>query len=113
MAAQAYAKEPVHAAAGALETVTLSALPREAQKTYRLIHAGGDFPYDKDGMVFGNRERILPSKVRGFYREYTVATPSARNRGARRLVCGGTPPNAPEICYYTDDHYSSFKRVQP
>jgi ribonuclease T1 len=113
MNAQVHAKESVYAATGALETVALAALPREAQKTHRLILAGGNFPHDKDGTVFGNRERILPAKIRGFYREYTVATPGARNRGARRLVCGGEPPTAPEICYYTDDHYSSFKRVQP
>ena len=93
------------------DTVALSALPAEAQNTYRLIHVGGPFPYDKDGSVFGNRERLLPVKARGYYREYTVKTPRARNRGARRLVCGGKPPTTPDVCYYTDDHYASFKRV--
>jgi ribonuclease T1 len=95
------------------DTVDLVALPREAQTTHRLVHAGGPFPYDKDGTVFGNRERLLPPKTRGYYREYTVKTPGARNRGARRLVCGGTPPTKPEACYYTDDHYVSFKRIAP
>lgn len=104
---QVQAKETL----ASLEIVALSALPREAQKTHQLILAGGPFPYDKDGIVFGNRERILPKKPRGYYHEYTVTTPGARNRGARRLVCGGKPPSTPDVCYYTGDHYSSFKRV--
>ena len=94
-----------------LETVALAALPGEARATHRLVLAGGPFPNQQDGIVFGNRERILPRTARGYYREYTVATPGARHRGARRLVCGGKPPQNPDVCYYTDDHYSSFKRV--
>lgn len=93
------------------ETVALTALPREARTTHRLILAGGPFPHGKDGTVFGNRERMLPRKARGYYHEYTVATPGARNRGARRMVCGGNPPQRPDVCYYTDDHYASFKQV--
>ena len=96
----------------ALAEISLSELPVQAQETHRLVHAGGPFPYAKDGVVFGNRERLLPRKARGFYREYTVKTPGARNRGARRLVCGGTPPTTPEVCYNTDDHYASYKRVR-
>ena len=92
-------------------TVQLAALPQEAQATERLIRAGGPFPYAKDGSVFGNRERQLPRKPRGYYREYTVKTPQARDRGLRRIVCGGTPPTRPEACYYTDDHYASFRRI--
>nr|WP_316644499.1 ribonuclease domain-containing protein [uncultured Roseateles sp.] len=95
------------------ETVALTALPVEAQATHRLVLAGGPFPYSKDGTAFGNRERLLPAKVRGYYREYTVPTKGARNRGARRLVCGGQPPTKPEACFYSDDHYASFKRVRP
>ncbi|WP_282828211.1 ribonuclease domain-containing protein [Pelomonas sp. V22] len=94
-----------------MATVSLSALPSQAQSTHSMILAGGPFPYDKDGSVFGNREKRLPSKARGYYREYTVKTPGARNRGARRLICGGTPPTRPDACYYTDDHYASFRRV--
>ena len=90
-------------------TVALSALPVEAQQTRRLIDAGGPFPYQKDGVVFGNRERLLPSHERGFYREYTVPTPGSRDRGARRIVCGGMQVTAPEACYYTADHYVSFR----
>lgn len=92
-------------------TVTLSALPAEAQHTERLIRSGGPFPYSKDGTVFGNRERHLPNKPRGWYREYTVKTPGGRNRGARRIVCGGESAIAPQACYYSDDHYASFKRI--
>ncbi len=93
------------------QQVALTALPAEAKTTHRLILLGGPFPHNKDGVVFGNRERQLPAKARGFYREYTVRTPGARNRGARRIVCGGKPPTQPEVCYYTADHYASFKRI--
>ncbi|MDH5204135.1 MAG: ribonuclease [Hylemonella sp.] len=93
-------------------TVSVANLPRQAVHTYRLIHQGGPFPYEKDGSVFGNRERLLPIRKRGYYREYTVATPGARSRGARRIVCGGVP-RVPDACYYTADHYESFRRIVP
>lgn len=89
----------------------MPALPAEAQQTRRLIQSGGPFPYAKDGVVFGNRERLLPNQTRGYYREYTVPTPGSRDRGARRLVCGGQQPTAPDACYYTDDHYASFRLI--
>jgi ribonuclease T1 len=85
--------------------VALAELPAEARQVQQLIQVGGPFAYDKDGSVFGNRER------RGYYREYTVRTPGARDRGARRIVCGGERPTAPEACYYTDNHYASFRRI--
>ena len=93
-------------------TIALSQLPAEARQTDRLIRNGGPFPYSKDGTVFGNRERLLPRQSRGYYREYTVQTPGARDRGARRIVCGGRKPTLPDACYYTGDHYSSFKRIE-
>jgi ribonuclease T1 len=92
-------------------TVALAQLPPEAQATERLVHRGGPFPYSKDGSTFGNRARVLPARARGFYREYTVKTPGSRDRGARRIVCGGRAPQAPEACFYTDDHYTSFRRI--
>jgi ribonuclease T1 len=91
--------------------VPLSSLPAEAQKVDVLIRQGGPFKYDKDGTVFGNREGLLPREKRGFYREYTVRTPGSRDRGARRIVCGGSQPKSPEACYYTNDHYASFRRI--
>lgn len=94
-----------------LPPVALAELPVEAQDVYARIRSGGPFRYDRDGVVFGNRERLLPQEPRGHYREYTVKTPGAKNRGARRIVCGG-PPMRPEACYYTDDHYRSFKRIR-
>ena len=94
-----------------LPPVALSALPAEAQATHQRILSGGPFPYAKDGSVFGNRERLLPARARGHYREYTVATPGAADRGARRIVCGGSPPDRPERCYYTGDHYASFQSI--
>ena len=81
-------------------------LPGEALETIALIRKGGPFPYERDGVTFGNREKLLPARERGWYREYTVRTPGERTRGARRIVAGrdGT-------LYYTDDHYQSFKRI--
>lgn len=86
--------------------ISLSTLPLEAQQTIRLVKAGGPFPYQRDGAVFGNREGLLPKRERGYYREYTVRTPGARDRGARRIVVG----RGGEY-YYTDDHYRSFRRI--
>ncbi len=95
------------------EVVALAELPREAKATHELIRSGGPFPYSKDGSVFANRERLLPAERRGYYREYTVRTFGARDRGARRIVCGGWRIRAPETCYYTDDHYASYRRIVP
>ena len=92
-------------------TIAVSQLPPQGQSMMTLIFRGGPFRYDKDGTVFGNRERILPAQHRGYYREYTVKTPSERTRGARRIICGGLKPAAPETCYYTDDHYASFRKI--
>jgi ribonuclease T1 len=94
-------------------TVALADLPTQARQTHQLILKGGPFPYAKDGTVFGNRERLLPRQPRGHYREYTVKTPGSRDRGARRIVCGGSPPTQPQACYYTADHYASFNRIVP
>jgi ribonuclease T1 len=91
--------------------VAIGQLPPEARQTERLIRSGGPFAHAKDGVVFGNRERQLPAKPRGYYREYTVHTPGSRDRGARRIVCGGRRPTQPEACYYTEDHYASFRRI--
>jgi ribonuclease T1 len=91
--------------------VKIAALPKEAQETITLIRRGGPFPYSKDGVVFGNREKALPKQARGFYTEYTVTTPGERTRGARRIVVGGEPRVSNEL-YYTDDHYQTFKRIR-
>lgn len=91
-------------------TVRLAELPPQGRETYERIREGGPFPYDKDGSVFGNRERLLPLEKRGYYREYTVKTPGSRDRGARRIVCGG-PKRQPQACYYTADHYASFRMI--
>lgn len=88
-------------------TVNLSQLPPEARNTLKLIDQGGPFPYpEKDGSTFFNRERLLPNKPNGYYREYTIPTPGERSRGARRFVVGSQG----EI-YYTSNHYQSFFRV--
>ena len=108
--AASFAKGPL-ATESAGQTIALADLPKQGRETYEQILKGGPFAYDKDGTVFGNRERILPAQKRGYYREYTVKTPYARNRGAKRIVCGGSQPAQPEACYYSDDHYASFKRI--
>ena len=86
--------------------VSLAKLPAEARQTLALIQAGGPFPHQQDGRAFGNREGLLAKRERGYYREYTVKTPGARDRGARRIVAG----RGGEF-YYTEDHYRSFRRI--
>ena len=95
-----------------ISTITIAEMPKQGAQMYALIHQGGPFEYEKDGTVFGNRERLLPLHKRGYYREYTVSTPGAKNRGARRIICAGQA-KAPEICYYTADHYASFRKIVP
>jgi ribonuclease T1 len=112
---------PLHSAAKqspgfVVDTIAQSALPKEGQKTLQLIQQGGPFPYaDKDASTFGNREGTLPKQKRGYYSEYTVKTPYARNRGAKRIIAGkgstGNPATSGEY-FYTDDHYASFKRIE-
>jgi len=93
------------------DSIALSQLPPQGQEVMGLIRQGGPFPYEKDGTVFGNRERLLPAQKRGHYREYTVPTPGLSHRGARRIVCGGSQVRQPDACFYTEDHYASFKRI--
>lgn len=95
-----------------LRYIRASDLPREAPAVLTQIARGGPFRYERDGVTFGNREGILPRQPRGTYREYTVPTPGSRDRGARRIVCAGASRSTDE-CYYTADHYASFRRIQP
>ena len=93
--------------AQAIEAVASAALPAEARETLALIRQGGPFPYARDGVVFGNYEHRLPQQPHSYYHEYTVKTPGTRGRGARRIVCGPLPE-----CYYTADHYRTFRRIR-
>lgn len=86
----------------------LSDQDRELQKTLQRIRNNGPFPYERDGITFQNRERLLPIKARDYYREYTVDTPGLKHRGPRRVVTGGNPP---DVYYYTEDHYRSFRTI--
>jgi ribonuclease T1 len=99
----------------AVGDIPLAVLPVEARATLVLIKKGGPFAYAKDGSVFGNREKLLPAQQRGYYREYTVKTPGARDRGARRIIAGtgaaGDARSSGEY-YYTEDHYNSFRRIR-
>ncbi|KPI25325.1 Ribonuclease T(1) [Actinobacteria bacterium OV450] len=108
--------QPVAAAAPSTATsvsakgvgsICSSALPSQAHDTLRLIDAGGPFPYRQDGVVFQNREQVLPSQTRGYYHEYTVITPGSPTRGARRIITG----RQSQEDYYTADHYATFKRI--
>jgi ribonuclease T1 len=102
-----WARGPTRAESPALPAVALEELPAEARHAIRLIRNGGPFPYQRDGVVFGNFERVLPARNRGYYREYTVPTPGISHRGARRIVAGRNGE-----LFYTDDHYRSFKRIR-
>jgi ribonuclease T1 len=106
LTSNALAREPVD-----VGEIRVERLPHEAREVLAQIRAGGPFRFERDGVTFGNRERSLPSRHRGYYHEYTVVTPGVRTRGARRIVCGG-PRTAPEVCYYTDDHYQTFRRIR-
>jgi guanyl-specific ribonuclease Sa len=103
------AQAPEHTAPRVETPAKADALPPEADATLALIAAGGPFPYDRDGVVFGNFEQRLPRRARGWYHEYTVPTPGIDHRGARRIVTGGNPPSE---YWYTDDHYGSFRRIE-
>lgn len=89
-----------------LTTIGVDQLPSQAVDTLQLITTGGPFPFSRDGVVFNNRERLLPAQPKGFYREYTVITPGASDRGARRIVAADDGAR-----FYTDDHYDSFREV--
>lgn len=97
----------VVAAVAFQQDVSLKTLPQEARQTVALIRSNGPFPYQRDGAVFGNREGRLPKRERGYYREFTVKTPGAKDRGARRIVAGKNGE-----LYYTQDHYRSFLRIR-
>lgn len=88
--------------------MAVAALPPEGRATLLLIKRGGPFPYSRDGIVFGNREGLLPAQSRGYYREYTVPTPGLNHRGPRRIVSGGGGGEY----WYSADHYRSFRRIR-
>ena len=96
-----------HNANTVLASINVAELPPEARATLLFIKQGGPFPYPRDGVVFGNYEKRLPQQPRNYYHEYTVKTPGAHNRGARRIVCGASVE-----CYYSNDHYQTFRRIK-
>ena len=96
----------VHTPPWSGQTIAVGDLPAQALDTLQRIQAGGPFPYREDASIFGNREGRLPRKSQQYYREYTVPTPGARDRGARRIIAGSNGE-----LYYTDNHYRSFKRI--
>ena len=110
--AGAFARE---VAPNAITEVAVAELPKEARATLVLIKLGGPFPYRRDGATFGNFEKRLPIRARGYYHEYTVPTPGVQDRGARRVVAGegaGGDVRTSGEYYYTDDHYRTFRRIR-
>jgi ribonuclease T1 len=105
--ADAAARSP----AAATNEVAAVDLPPEAREVLAQIKSDGPFRYERDGVVFGNREHRLPAQSRSYYHEYTVPTPGAKSRAGRRIVCGG-PRTTPNACYYTSDHYQTFRRIR-
>lgn len=105
--AQASSDAGAAAVTPGIPEVAVADLPREARQTLQLIRQGGPFPYERDGVRFGNYEKLLPLREQGYYREYTVKTPGISSRGARRIVMGRDGES-----YYTDDHYKSFRRIR-
>ena len=103
---QAFAYDHCSIHDSAVQAIKVSALPLEGRETLHLIKQGGPFLYARDGVIFSNFEKRLPKRQRGYYREFTVKTPGIRNRGARRIVCG-----QPVECYYSADHYQTFRRI--
>ena len=99
-------RDTTRARAETATTIVASSLPTQAQQTLALIDKGGPFPYDRDGVVFENREGLLPAERQGYYHEYTVITPGSDDRGARRIIAGSSGE-----LYCTDDHYNSFERI--
>ena len=91
-----------------LPQVALADLPPQAAQVVALIKSGGPFPYSEDGIVFHNYEGLLPAEASGYYHEYTVPTPGASDRGARRIIEGASGE-----LYWTQDHYRSFERISP
>ncbi len=102
-----YSAPPLQGGQESLPVIAVADLPSEARDALRAIKQGGPFPYPRDGVVFNNFERVLPEQQRGYYHEYTVRTPGVNNRGVRRVVCGPFPE-----CYFSADHYQTFKRIQ-
>jgi ribonuclease T1 len=106
---------PAREAPPPVAEIPAAELPKEARETLALVKRGGPFPYQKDGTTFGNFEKRLPIRARGYYREYTVPTPGARDRGARRIVAGegaGGDVRTSGEYYYSADHYRSFRRIR-
>jgi ribonuclease T1 len=105
LAPTAFVAADAHAAVSG--TVCLSTLPGQADRTLDLIDSDGPFPYAQDGVVFQNREGILPAEPYGYYHEYTVVTPGSPTRGARRIITGEDDQED----YYTSDHYATFRLI--
>lgn len=77
----------------------------ELSSTVERIRAGRKLRFPNDGAVFQNRERRLPDRPRGYYREYVHPTDGLSGPGPQRIIKGRNGE-----LYYTPDHYKSFRR---
>lgn len=75
--------------------------------TMRRIDQGQKLSFPHDGTVFKNRERLLPARADGHYREWVHPTPKLSGPGPQRVVTGKSGE-----AYYTHDHYRTFKRIR-
>jgi len=75
--------------------------------TIERIERGKRLRFSHDGSVFENRERRLPIKSSGYYREFIHPTPDDDGPGGQRVVIG----REGEV-FYTPDHYKTFRRVR-
>ena len=80
--------------------------PIDLAPTLERIAAGKRLRFPNDGVTFQNRERRLPGRPSGYYREWVVPTPGESGPGPQRLVTGEDG----EV-WYTPDHYRSFRRI--
>ena len=75
-------------------------------ETVRRIRDGERIEFPNDGTVFQNREKRLPERQRGYYREYVHPTPRLKGPGPQRIVRGQS-----DEWYYTPDHYETFHKL--
>jgi ribonuclease T1 len=71
------------------------------------IKEGQQLRFPNDGVTFQNRERRLPRKPVGYYKEYVHPTPGLAGPGPQRIVIGEQGET-----YYTPDHYESFRKLE-
>ncbi len=91
-----------------MEAVAENRLPEGAKHTLDLINSGRRYPGFRNNIVFHNKEKQLPARPDGYYKEWTVRTKGKTGRGKSRLVSGQNGE-----LFFTMNHYKSFRWVVP